>query len=60
MKQFVYLFMLLFISELTAQENISYQKPPQEILDLVDVQLAPSVMMDYKKENIILRYRDAF
>ena len=60
MKQFVYLFMLLFFSELTAQENITYQKPPQDILDLVDVQLAPSVMMDNKKETVILRYRDAY
>jgi len=60
MKQNVYLLMLLSFSEVGAQENITYQKPPQDILDLVDVQLAPSVLMDYKKEHIILRYRDAY
>ena len=25
----------------SAQENVTYQKPPKEILDLVDVELAP-------------------
>lgn len=43
-----------------AQQNLEYQKPPQEILELVDVQLAPSVLMDDSKENMILLYRDAY
>ena len=43
-----------------AQENITYQKPPKEILDLVNVQPAPSVMMDTKKEYMILRYRNMY
>ena len=39
-----------------AQESISYQKPPKEILDLVDVERAPSVMMDSKKQNLVYQY----
>lgn len=60
MKPIVYLFMLLFVSEIAAQENLTYQKPPQEILDLVDVQLAPGVLIDNKKEYIILRSRNSY
>ena len=33
-----------------AQENLSYQKPPKSILDLVDFDRPPSVSMDTKKE----------
>jgi dipeptidyl aminopeptidase/acylaminoacyl peptidase len=43
-----------------AQDNTPYQKPPQEILDLVDVERAPSVLMDDAKETMILLYRDAY
>ena len=60
MKQIIYLALFLFISNIYAQENIGYQKPPSEILDLVDVQLAPSVLLDDDKEFMVLRYRDAF
>jgi dipeptidyl aminopeptidase/acylaminoacyl peptidase len=42
------------------QENITYQKPSAEILELVDVQLAPSVLLDDNKDFMILRYRDAY
>ena len=42
------------------QENLKYQKPPSEILELVDIELAPSVMMDDEKTVLILRYRDPF
>lgn len=47
-------------STLFAQENLSYQKPPSEILELVDVPLAPSVLMDESKENMLLLYRDSY
>jgi len=43
-----------------AQVNLNYQKPSNEILELVDVPLAPSVMMDNKRENMVLLYRDAY
>jgi len=60
MKQIIYLAIFLFISNIYAQENIGYQKPPSEILDLVDVQLAPSVLLDDHKEFMVLLYRNAF
>lgn len=43
-----------------AQEDITYQKPPQEILDLVDFQRAPSISMDSKKEQIVFMYRNTY
>lgn len=43
-----------------AQENLTYQKPPKEILDLVDYERAPSVSMDTKKEYMLLSYRNTY
>ena len=61
MKIFLCLLMsLLFFAEANAQENITYQAPPEEILELVDVELAPSVRLDDKKERMVLFYRDAY
>ncbi len=57
---------LFFIAVLAAsfslksQENITFQKPPQEILELVDIERAPSVFMDSKKEQMLFLYRNAF
>lgn len=43
-----------------AQENLTYQKPPKEILDLVDFERAPGIMTDSKKEYMIFSYRDTY
>lgn len=43
-----------------AQENVNYQKPPEEILSLVDVSPAPSVLIDDQKEYMVLLYRLPF
>jgi dipeptidyl aminopeptidase/acylaminoacyl peptidase len=43
-----------------AQENISYQQPPKEILALADYERAPSVSMDTKKEYMLLSYRNTY
>jgi dipeptidyl aminopeptidase/acylaminoacyl peptidase len=43
-----------------AQENLSYQKPSQSILDLADYERAPSVSMDTKKEYMLLSYRNTY
>ncbi|WP_461532842.1 S9 family peptidase [Sinomicrobium sp.] len=43
-----------------AQEHLTYQKPPKEIVDLVDIKRPPSVMTDSKKENMLLLYRNSF
>ena len=60
MKHFIYLILLLSIVKVNAQENAIYQKPPQEILELVDVPRAPSVLIDDSKEYMILLFRDAY
>ncbi len=43
-----------------AQEDLTYQKPPKEILDLADAPLAPSVQIDDKNENIVLLHRNKY
>lgn len=43
-----------------AQENLSYQKPPKEILELADYERTPSVNMDTKKEYMLLSYRSTY
>ncbi len=60
MKQFIYLILLLAIVKVNAQENAIYQKPPQEILELVDVPRAPRVLLDDSKAYMILLFRDAY
>ena len=53
--------LLIFIALFTdAQDNIGYQKPPQEILDLVDVQVAPHVIIDDANEYMVLLSRNAY
>lgn len=50
----------LISSATIAQENISYQKPPQEIMNLVDYDRAPSVSIDSKNEYMVLMYRPTY
>ena len=45
---------------LSSQEKTSYQTPKKELLELIDIELAPSVIKDSKNENFILLYRDAY
>jgi dipeptidyl aminopeptidase/acylaminoacyl peptidase len=42
-----------------AQEN-TYQKPPKEILELVDVPRAPGVLLDEAKEKMVLLYSNSY
>src|SRR5690554_4803535 len=51
---------LILSTNFIAQEKLTYQKPPKEILELVDAPLAPSVWIDSKGENVVLFYRDAY
>lgn len=60
MRIFSFLILLLSFASLHAQEGLTYQKPSQEILDLVDVSLAPSVLMDESKNYMILISRDMY
>ena len=45
---------------LSAQSALEYQKPSAEILELVDVKLAPRTIIDDAQENMILLYRDNY
>ena len=42
------------------QENLTYQKPDKNILDLAEAPLAPSIRMDSKGENIVFLYRSKY
>lgn len=57
---FSFLCLLLSFPALIAQENLTYQKPPKAILELVDVPLAPSTILDSDGEMMIFRYRDQY
>lgn len=52
--------LLIAVSNVFGQEKLEYQKPPKEILDLVDAPLAPDVIIDSEGENVVLLYRDAY
>ncbi|OAV45655.1 prolyl oligopeptidase family serine peptidase [Lewinella sp. 4G2] len=55
------LFLFLFVCTCaSAQDALGYQKPPDDILKLVDVPLAPGVLMDKNKKRMVLLYRDAY
>ncbi|WP_026839309.1 prolyl oligopeptidase family serine peptidase [Gillisia sp. JM1] len=61
MKKILLCFLTSFLfATLQAQENLTYQKPPQEIMDLVDVPLAPATLVDSKGEMIVFLYRDQY
>ncbi|WP_370174442.1 S9 family peptidase [Leeuwenhoekiella palythoae] len=51
---------LLLTASVVAQVNLDYQKPPQEILDLVDVPRAPWVLMNTEGDTMLLMYRDSY
>ncbi|MBF8151117.1 S9 family peptidase [Winogradskyella sp. F6397] len=60
MKTLIQLFVCLFLTNSYAQQNLTYQVPPDEILELADVDLAPGVQIDSKGENMILLYRNQY
>ncbi len=51
---------LVFSFSLSAQDNLEYQKPPQEILELVDIERAPAVRIDSAAETLLLLYSDTY
>ena len=60
MKLSIYVVLLLLLVKVDAQESLTYQKPSEEILELVDVPRAPSVIVDDNKDFMIFLYRDAY
>lgn len=51
---------LLLYFNVSAQISLKYQKPSQEILELVDVSLAPSIMINDNKDFMVFLYRESF
>jgi dipeptidyl aminopeptidase/acylaminoacyl peptidase len=49
-----------FILVGVAQENLTYQEPSEEILELVNAPLAPSVLMDDDNKMMVLLYRNPY
>ncbi|MGI6047156.1 MAG: alpha/beta hydrolase family protein [Petrimonas sp.] len=62
MKKTILLLIAIITVSISAQsqENITYQTPPKEILELVDIERAPSVFLDSKKEQMLFLYRNSF
>ncbi len=54
-----FLFSFLFLN-LFSQEDLSYQTPPKEILELIDVSLPPRVLVDERKRYMVYLYRDNY
>ncbi|RIA10355.1 dipeptidyl aminopeptidase/acylaminoacyl peptidase [Flavobacteriaceae bacterium MAR_2010_72] len=60
MKSKLFILFLLLFQFNFGQENLTYQKPPQSILELAEAPLAPSIRMDSKGENIVFLYRSNY
>ena len=54
------LHILFYFSIIKSQENYIYQRPPNEILELVDVSLPPRVLIDENKKFMVHLYRDSY
>jgi dipeptidyl aminopeptidase/acylaminoacyl peptidase len=52
--------LILFITSLYSQQNLDYQVPPKEILELVDAPLAPGILMDRNAENLLMIYTSKY
>jgi len=60
MKKTLFTVILFWGTFLFAQESLTYQDPPQEILELAEAPLAPSMRMDEKGQNFVFLYRSNF
>jgi dipeptidyl aminopeptidase/acylaminoacyl peptidase len=60
MKKTIFLAALFLCLFAFSQENLNYQKPSNEILELAEAPLAPSIRMDDQGENIVFLYRSNF
>ncbi|WP_020570470.1 alpha/beta hydrolase family protein [Neolewinella persica] len=60
MRYYLPLLLLFLLCTSVRAQNVGYQTPDKAIMDLVDVPLAPTVLMDEDKSQMILLYRDAY
>ena len=59
-KNFTVLILLFYSFVSYSQKNLTYQTPKKEILDLVDVDRAPSVLKDEKNNYMVFVYRPEY
>ncbi len=59
-KTILSVFFLALATLAHAQENITYQKPSAEILQLAEFERAPSVLMNSGRTWMVLQYRDTY
>lgn len=59
-KQLFLILAFLFSLNFYSQENLVYQKPPKEILELADFERAPTLMMDSKRTKMIFQFRNTY
>ena len=57
---FTFLSSLIVWLDAYAQEDLNYQVPPQDILELVDVDLAPITLITEDREYMVFVYRKAY
>ncbi|MET7030674.1 alpha/beta hydrolase family protein [Sediminicola luteus] len=60
MKKFLPLLLMFFVFWGYSQESLTYQKPSEEILKLVDAPLAPTVLITDNGKHMVMLYRDAY
>ncbi len=62
LEKFIYFTLInfLFIGGLTSQENLSYQLPVREILELADAPLPPVIIINSKADYIIFLERSSY
>ena len=60
MKFFFTLLLTMMMTLMNGQEKIVYQTPPAEILELVDIEMAPIVNINSKGDQMLLYYRNTF
>ena len=60
MKKIVFFSFILFSLSNFGQENLNYQLPNKNILELANAPIAPVIMMDRKGENTVFLYRSNF
>ncbi|MDR3057946.1 MAG: prolyl oligopeptidase family serine peptidase [Prevotella sp.] len=61
MKKQLFLILVLFLSvSVFAQEDLMYQKPPAEILELADFDRAPTLSMNSKRTKMLFQYRNTY
>ncbi len=60
MKKLLSIAVILFVFLGYSQENLTYQKPPKAILDLVDAPLAPTVLINDSGDHMVMLYRNYY